>query len=362
MESRPRHHKTPKDTELYLELKQLVDQKLKELPTARLSNLKIKLLIYPFLYSSFYYFALKNASNFGLFMLFYGFMGITAVIIFCELIHELAHNNVFTKAQYNKLALKFFDILGANSYLWQQRHLKLHHHFPNVNGWDADIEQKGPVTIFPGEQRKKTTRYQHKYVFFLYPLFMLNWLLIRDFRDYFSKNRIVRKCINIPRVEYYKLFFFKFLYLFIILGIPVFFLNIPVVQALCGLVMLCVSGSLLAMIILLTPHVNSGNEFPKAEEGGVIKMTWLEHQLISTNDIDNSNWITRNIMGNFNFHIAHHLFPKISSVYAPEITEVVKSFCLKNNLPYKSYPISVAFKKHYELIRKNALEFSEMDI
>ena len=147
-----------------------------------------------------------------------------------------------------------------------------------------------------------------------------------------------------------------------IVGVHVAFAGFSIFQAIGGLFILTISGSVLAMIVLLTPHVNTSNEFPQTDVKGKINTTWFRHQLITANDIDNSNWLTRNFMGNFNFHVAHHLFPKISSVYAPEVTQVLKSFSEKNNLPYKSYPISIAFKKHYALIRKNALSFHEMDL
>ena len=362
MESRPRHIKIERDNKLFNELKNSINEKIESLPKSRVYQLKIKLFIYPLIYFGLYVFSLYQADKIGLYLLCFSFMGFMVVIIFCELIHELSHNNVFSKSRHNRMALKLFDILGANSYIWQKRHLKLHHHYPNVNGWDADIEQKGPIVIFPDEKNKNITKYQHRYVFFLYPLFMLNWLIIRDFRDFFSKKRIIRKVIEIPRVEYFKLFFFKILYIFMILVIPVAFIGVSILQGIGGLLSLTISGSVLAMIVLLTPHINVGNEFPQIDTNGKINTTWLRHQLITTNDIDNSNWLTRNFMGNFNFHVAHHLFPNVSSVYAPEVTQVLKSFCEKHDLPYKSYPISTAFKKHYQLIRKNAFAFHEMDL
>jgi linoleoyl-CoA desaturase len=362
MVSKPVHIKTESDNKLLKELHSLINKKVGQLPKSRINQLKIKLFTLPLIHLGIYAFALNQIDRLWLFYISYSLMGLMTVIIFCELIHELSHNNIFIKPQHNALALKLFDLLGANSFIWQQRHLKLHHRFPNVNGWDADIEQKGPVSIFPNEEKKHITKYQHLYVFLLYPLFMINWLVIRDFRDFFSDKRLIQKTIVIPRIEYFKLFLFKFIYFFMIVGIPIIFAGFSVFQTIIGLIILTVSGSILAMIVLLTPHINSGNEFPQTDLEGKINVSWFRHQLITTNDIDNSNWYTRNVMGNFNYHVAHHLFPKISSVYAPEVTEILKSFCKEHNLPYKSYPMKVAFKKHYELIRKNAIAFHQIDI
>ncbi|WP_053989835.1 fatty acid desaturase [Mangrovimonas sp. TPBH4] len=362
IKSRPKYINTERDKMLFLELKRLTYEMIKSLPQSRIHQLKIKLFVYPLIYFGLYLIALYNSNNIGVYFLCFSIMGLMVVVIFCELIHELTHNNIFSKSFHNKIALNLFDLLGANSYIWQKRHLNLHHQYPNVNGWDADIEQKGPISIFPSEENKSITKYQHRYIFLLYPLFMLNWLFIRDFRDFFSKKRIIKKILKIPTIEYFKLFLFKFLYIFTLVIIPFAFAKTHILQALGGLLCLTISGSILAMIVLLTPHINVSNEFPQTNSKGKINTSWFRHQLITTNDIDNSNWFTRNFMGNFNFHVVHHIFPHISSVYTPEVTSLLKSFCKKNNLPYKSYPLSLALKKHYELICKNALSFHEMDL
>ncbi len=361
MEQKPRHLNSDGDKKLLKDLHKLVNEKVQQLPKTRINSLKIKLFVFPAIYFVLYFTALTQSERLWLFFLMYSLMGFMVVVIFCELIHELCHKNIFKKAHYNLLAFHLFDLLGANSYIWQQRHLRLHHLYPNVNGWDADVEQKGPVAIFPNEPNQNMKKYQHRYVFFLYPLYMINWILVRDFRDYFSSKRVIKKAIEIPQIEYIKLILFKTVYIFTIVLVPWLFAEFSLIQSLGGFIILTVSCSILAMIVLLTPHVNSGNEFPLTDKNGEIDTSWFRHQLISTNDIDNTNWFIRNVMGNFNYHLAHHLFPRISSVYAPEVTQVVKSFLQKHQLPYKSYPLSISLRKHHELIRNNALHIHETD-
>jgi len=351
----PKHIIDDKDTASLRELYKLVSEAVQQLPRSRITNLKIKLFILPSIYLGLYMTILLFTNQIWLLYLLYSLMGIMVVVIFSNLIHELCHGNIFKSIRHNSLAYYLFDLLGANSYIWQLRHIKLHHRYPNINGWDADVEQRGPITIFPNEVKKLFQRYQHKYVFLLYPLFLLNWLLVRDFRDYFSSHRVIRKTINIPKIEYLKLFFFKSFYLSMIIVIPWILTGFSLIQVIGGFLLLSFTGSITAMLILLTPHINSGNDFPIVNESGEISMSWLRLQLITTNDISNTNWFIRNVMGNFNYHLAHHLFPKISSVYAPEVTQVVKTYLENNDLPYRSYPLSTSFKKHYQLVRKIAL-------
>lgn len=137
--------------------------------------------------------------------------------------------------------------------------------------------------------------------------------------------------------------------------LPYFVTEHSLLQVVIGFMLLGFTGSILAMLILLTPHINSDNAFLAVNENGQIEESWLRHQLVTTNDISNTNWFIRNVMGNFNYHLVHHLFPKISSVYAPEVTRLAKAYLEKHNLPYRSYPLRVSFKKHYQLIRNIAL-------
>jgi linoleoyl-CoA desaturase len=62
-----------------------------------------------------------------------------------------------------------------------------------VNGWDTDIEQSDIFRVFPNGGYSKYHKYQHIYMPFLYPLFLFNWLVVRDFKDFFNKKKTVRK-------------------------------------------------------------------------------------------------------------------------------------------------------------------------
>lgn len=352
----PRHRQNEADKELLIALHRKITALVGELPQGRLVVQKIKVFLLPAIYLFLYGTALVLSHHFWQFCLLYSLMGIMLVVIFSNLIHELCHGNIFKSARTNAMAYHIFDLLGANSFIWKQRHLLLHHRYPNVNGWDADVEQKGPIAVFPNEPVSDIHRNQHWYVFMLYPLFLLNWLLVRDFRDYFfSKNRTIMKAISIPMREYIKLFFFKAFFLGMTIVLPSLYTEFNVLQVILAFLIFIIIASLTAMLILLTPHINSGNEFPTINDRGEIPISWLRHQLITTNDITTSNWFTRNVLGNFNFHVAHHIFPRISSVYAPEVTAAVEAFLLEHDLPYRSYPLGKSFRMHYKLIKANAL-------
>jgi linoleoyl-CoA desaturase len=344
------------DYDLAISLRSRVFNRLKTI-NKREWQLQLKALILPLVYFGFYFLALFS-SNFFLFVISYSFMGLLLVVIFLNLIHEACHGNLFKKKTLNYTYLYLFDLIGANSFMWKKRHVVFHHNFPNIKGWDSDLEKSRFLKVHPNQKGKWLTKHQHL-IFVLYPFFLLNWFLIRDFRDFFMKNLIVSRSVKIPILEYFKLFLFKIIFVGYIFILPIYltpFSKLEVFFA--GIILFFVAGCY-ALFVLIPPHVNTNNEFPEVDEKNILSNSWLMHQLITTNDVIQENWFTRYIMGNFNYHVAHHLFPKVSYLYAKEVTEEVRNFCKEHALPYKSLSIWKALKDHYRLIRNNG---SQLDI
>jgi len=316
---------------------------------------QIKAFLLPFLYILFWFAAMQFRYSPFLYYLFYSLMGIFMILLFINLIHEACHQTLFKKKWLNILMVYLFDCVGANSFIWSKRHIKMHHNYPNTIGWDSDIEQGGPIKVFPSDNCRRTNKYQHYLIFFLYPFFLLNWLLIRDFRDYYSSRRYIRKVCEIPLKEHFKLWFFKLFFFSYTIFIPIFVFDVACLQAIMGFLFQMILGSIFGLLILIPSHANINNEFPVANENAQLSTTWLSHQFITTNDVKGNNFFSKYVMNNFNCHLAHHLFPNINAFYTSEITEIIKEFAINHNLPYKTYSMLKAFKLHYQLIKKNAI-------
>jgi len=352
---KPRFTKIAEDRHHYNELRRLVNSRLKELPPNRLLIAKIRAIILMLFYFSLYFLALQQQELVGLFYLLYFLMGITAVLIFLNVIHESCHGNLFRSAFWNKVFYSFFDVMGMNSYIWEKRHNHLHHHFPNISGWDSDIEQSGIIKIYPHEETRPIQRYQHWFFVLLYPLYLVNWVIVRDFKDYLNNHQIVRKICDVPFAEWIKLLTFKAFFFFYVFWVPWRIMDFSLVQSFTAMLIMLGGAGVFALAVLLTPHVNTGNAFPLTDGELVSSNSWLAHQFITTNDVTSENFITRNLMGNFNYHVAHHLFPNISCVYAPEVTAVIREYAQTHNLPYHAYPFMEALNKHYALLKSNAV-------
>lgn len=353
MNSKITYERTDESDFHYKVLKTLVNERLKTLPKSREQKAKIRSILLLVTYFALYFLAIANTHSVPLFYSLYIAMGLVMVLVYLNLIHETVHGNVFENKFINQLVLFLFDLMGPNSYIWKKRHIIMHHNYPNIFGWDTDIEQAGIFKIYPHGKPHGLQHYQHYLFVLLYPLYLSNWLFIRDFKDFFLKNRLIKKTSKIPKVEYVKLIAGKLLFLTYMVGIPVM-LGLPLLHAILALLILLVTSGIFSLLILLSPHANIKNRFPLPDEHQVVRGGWFFHQLNTTNDVTTSNWFTRNLMGNFNYHLAHHLFPYVSCVYAPEITEIIKKHAQEYGLSYRSFSLFDALKYHYLLLKQNA--------
>jgi linoleoyl-CoA desaturase len=319
------------------------------------SEMLLKAILFPFVYIATYLTALIWGKN--IFVLYgcYFLLGVLLVIIFLNLIHDAVHGSIFKSNKLNDLYVHFFDLMGANSFIWKLRHVRFHHNYPNVNGWDTDLEQSDLARVFPSGDFSRFHRYQHIYLPFLYPLYLPNWLLLRDFKDFFNKKKTVRKLVEIPRVEYIKLIFFKAIFFAYIVIIPKLILGISWWTMAAAFCIMLFTASIFSLIVLLSPHANTESEFPLADKDEKLPHSWMMHMMKTTNDVTSDNWFTRFFMGCFNYHIVHHLFPHINHLHYPEITQLLKKYSAQYGLPYREYSLWTSLKNHYLLLKKNRI-------
>jgi len=321
----------------------------------------LKAILYPSLYCIIYGIALLTGKNAIALYCCYAGLGLLLVINFLNLIHDAVHGVLFSSRRWNAIYVRFFDLMGANSYVWSVRHTRLHHNYPNIMGWDSDVEQSSLARIFPHGAFSRIHKYQHVYLPFLYPFYLLNWLLVRDFKDFFNKRKPVWKVTAIPRSEYVKLFAFKLFFLFYMIVLPVLVLHIGWGQAIAAFLVMVFTASIFSLLVLLSPHANTENEFPLPDDTNSLPDSWFLHQLRHTNDVNQDNWFIRTFMGSFNYHVAHHLFPAVPHVYYPEVTAIIREEAEKHGLPYKAYPLKVTLVNHYRLLKENRQPFTIFD-
>jgi linoleoyl-CoA desaturase len=93
------------------------------------------------------YLSIAWCTSIGFMFLCYGLLGVFSALIFLNITHDAAHNCLFKNRKLNNLCIYFLDLTGANSFIWKIRHINLHHPYPNVPNFDADIKQSNFVRL-----------------------------------------------------------------------------------------------------------------------------------------------------------------------------------------------------------------------
>lgn len=344
----------PKDpsAEFYFELK----ERIAPLLAVNMRNVTrmswLKLFLFPLLFAGVYFLLLENGRQLGWFYLCYALLGICTFLVVINIVHDASHHALFKNPRLNRLAACLLDCLGGNSYLWQRRHVHYHHSFTNVPGWDADLETKKLFRLSKADKLRKGHRYQHIYMPFVYCLFTLHWFVVRDFRDFFDPRSIVRRMTRIPAFRYTELIFFKAVYFFYMLVIPVLAWSHHWYHYVLAFLLLHVVASLLAVMVILPNHLAEQAVFRFPGEGLKMKESWALHQLTTTNDLSMESPAWHFMTGGINYHIAHHLFPGINHNYLPAITREIKRITKEKNLPYHTYSLGYALRSHFRLLKK----------
>ncbi|MFT4204748.1 MAG: fatty acid desaturase [Chitinophagaceae bacterium] len=347
---KPVFEKEPTDG-FYKKLKAEVQKKVLDNSALQKQNEQKAVCLF-LLYWIFYALVLLTGDNTACLFAFYILMGVTMIVLFVNSIHDAAHQCAFRNKRLNHLYVKTLEFFGGNSFIWVRRHNMLHHSYPNIQDWDIDIKQSKIVRIFPNTAREHYHRYQHIYMFFLYPFYTLNWLFVRDFKDFFEKkDNILKRVVNIPKREYFNLIFFKLFNLFYMLAVP----NRVLEQSfgmvfLAWLAMHWVS-SMVGVVALVSTHADEHATFPEAPLDGKMHVSWAMHQIAVTKDFSAGSKVTTFLYGGFTHHVAHHLFPNVPHTYYPHITPIIRRHAKEYGIQYKSFPALDAIHSHFILLK-----------
>ncbi len=307
-------------------------------------------LALPIVYFSVYSFGL-GGNNILWFYVAYIIMSIMLCPIFTYIVHEAVHNSAFHKTSHNQNLLRVFDCIGGNSYIFKRRHLISHHSYSNIMGWDTDIEQSGPIRLAAHAQKKTYHRYQHIYAFFLYPLYVFNWLVVRDFKDFFYPNEEIKHLnLKTPKMEIAILILSKVWALFYLIIMPAMVYGLA--TALIAFIIFTMIASILALFALLPPHVNDECNFPVIKKSQ-IPNSWFQHQIDTTCHVEFRPRFLQYYYGFFNHHLTHHLLPNLPWYQLSKASSEMEGFFEKEKIEYKKVYLHEALIKHYKLLKKN---------
>ncbi|MES2733095.1 MAG: acyl-CoA desaturase [Bacteroidota bacterium] len=268
--------------------------------------------------------------------------------------HDANHGAFSASSKVNKLLSLTFAFLGASPYMWNITHNQVHHTLTNIPGHDEDIEiAPGLVRISEEEKVNKLQTYQHFYAFFLYSLASISWVLRKDYKKFFQKKIGQYDNTNHPKIEYFNLFFYKAVYYFLFIILPLYVLDITWWQFIIGFVVMHLAEGLVLGLVFQLAHVVEGMAFPLTNEEGNIEEAWAIHQMQTTANFARKSWLANVICGGLNTQIEHHLFPRICHIHYSAISDIVKQTAEEFNVPYiENATFFSALQSHYRMLRK----------
>ena len=326
--------------------------KLNEISTKANGQMVIKSVILLSVYILPFILLLTVAMNAWLALLCAVVMGVGIAGVGMGVMHDAAHGAYSRKQWVNDLLAGSLYLLGSNVLNWKIQHNVLHHTYTNVDGLDEDIEHKGPIRLSENSELKKIHKFQHVYALFFYSL-MTTAMLTNDFtRLYkYSKMGLLNTQGKGLKVEFMKMLLRKLVYLWVIIGLPLWLTPYSIWQVLLGFFVMHGVASIILSFVFQMAHVVEG---ASQEDGsGDIETDWHVHQLRTTSDFARNNRLLSWYVGGLNFQIEHHLFPGICHIHYRSLSLIVENTALAYNIPYNLKPsFRAALRSHLRRLKE----------
>ena len=264
-------------------------------------------------------------------------MGTNLAAVGFNIMHDGAHGSFSRKPWVNDLMGYSLNAMGGSVYLWKCKHNVNHHTYTNVEGMDDDIDIKPWIRTHEDQKKYWFHRFQHIYWVVLYGVTYLLWIFIQDFTKYFKGKIGDTKFHKMDIKEHFIFWITKLLYVAVFIVVPLFWVGF--IGTLIGyLVISFVCGFIISIVFQLA-HIVENTKFSTPDkEIYKIEEEWAVHQVKTTANFATKSKIVSWLTGGLNFQVEHHLFPRISHVHYPKISQFVRETCEQFNITYLEYP------------------------
>ena len=279
-------------------------------------------------------------------------LGIFSAFIGFNICHDASHGSFSSSKFINLFFSHFLYLIGANPYMWNITHNIVHHTYTNIPGHDEDLEiAPGLLRLSEDIPLNRLHRFQHLYAIPLYSLASLSCVLRKDFKKFFQP-KIGHFVIKHPKVEFFKLFFYKILYLFLFIGMPILFMELSWWKVLIGFLIMHFAQGISMGLVFQLAHVVEVTDFPSPNSSGIMEEVWADHQMRTTANFASNSLVAAFLLGGLNRQIEHHLFPKICHIHYAEIGKIVKQTAAEFDVPYlENATFLSAIRSHYRMLK-----------
>ena len=264
-----------------------------------------------------------------------------AMLLAMNSLHDAAHGAVFRRPWLNRLLSRVTSLpMGIDSDIWIRRHVHLHHTYPNVDGYDLDIEPNPFLRQTPFQDWAPQFRHQHRYWPLIAALSLPYLCWYGDWLDLMGKSKLQLRDAKPVRAPGFLLA--KAGHLALVLGLPIWLLHGGGIGW--GCVLLCyllgqMAASCFLVAMILGTHWADVAFFQPGADGK-LPHTWHEHQFLTCCDWEPRPLALAHLLGGLHLHLTHHLFPSYSHRHYPALARITRQVAQKHGLDYRclNYP------------------------
>jgi linoleoyl-CoA desaturase len=278
-------------------------------------------------------------------------LGFILASIGFNVMHDANHGSYSSRKWVNELFGLTLNALGGNNFIWKQKHNIVHHTYTNIDGIDDDIAKSPFIRMCGSQPWVPAHRVQHLYTPLLYAFSSMIWILYQDFEKYFKRKIVDTPLTKMSTADHLIFWISKVLYLLFYIAIPVLLMGWQ--SWLLFFLAMHVGLGLTLSIVFQLAHVVEETEFDSASgDEKQIENEWAIHQVKTTANFSPNRPILSWFVGGLNYQVEHHLFPRISHIHYPALSELVQKECAAFGLPYNSLPsLKAAVISHFRFIR-----------
>jgi linoleoyl-CoA desaturase len=268
-----------------------------------------------------------------------------------NVMHDANHGGYSDNPRRNKLISLSAEMLGMSGFRWRTKHNVWHHTYPNIAGFDDDVETYGLMRLTPRAAWKPLYKGQAWYFPLVYSMIAFDFFM----RDYlmvlFGKsdaNHVYPKMNAADKATFWA---GKLFYIVIMFGIPL--LVFPWWQILIGFFFVMLMVGLVMSVFFQLAHINGDAAFPEPVGNPAhIDNEWAVHQVEATVDFAPHNWLVNFYSGGLNYQIEHHLLPHVCHLNYPRLAPIVKATCEEFGVRYTCYATwREALANHWREVR-----------
>ncbi|WP_196887427.1 fatty acid desaturase family protein [Aureivirga sp. CE67] len=345
---RNKHIYVESDSKLLIEIRKRIKKDLDKNPLLFKTVFSFKVVFYFGAFFFFYFMLFQNISI-EYFFLNYILLGITLLLMAFNFAHDFSHNTVFKSKKWNNFGFTLiYCLVGAHAEAWKERHVNSHHFAPNVQEYDSDLQITNLIRVSPEMQYKWFHKFQFLYAPITYTSYSLYWIFIKDFVLFFHKLK--SKTLNLKYS--FSFIFQKSFYVVYILILPMMFSYQNWRLVFLGFIIMHMVKSIILLFTFFMTHHVMETEYPETDENGMIQTSWMMNQVLSSNDMHPFSYVANFILGGFNNHIAHHLFPNIHHIWYPKLNKILYEILIENGIKPNQTSYVGGMISHMKLLKK----------